>query len=827
MLKKTTLIKLLFSLELILLINITTKQINAQISTNDYFIYPLSTDVISNYNQGLEDMVVEQGYEATCAGADLTMQTDILGQLSQYTTTIGEVRLDGSLNYTPELSKARVPLFTNMFETGTEVKVNSSFEGFFGAQPTLDNLENALSYQEYSGVAYSRTSFEHQCKHKINLLRTAKKMCNMLSDPSTCVLNKEIGDTGYYYFSTDPNNPSLLDEFEYYLNSEDNIDCYDYAVIYDDGYNTITETKYNEIELAINTTPLNLPYIYRVAFLVIATDQSYPLAEPNDPSITKNFWFRKIQNNGTIDNANSDSIIVLPFKIPDIITNKPLSLIADNYQDAAQIAISSLSDYNLDRDIQEEREEKLSQINNVKNSGEKLNVDAYNTSDYTDNILNRILVDIINGTADSRCTSKDINDPIIKYEEAGHIYTPANLISHQNRIFNNNYLQESELINSYNNQSKTFNWTLKTNSPTYSQDTVPVRIYLVSPIGEELKHLENTIQFFVPFELKEKIEEINMTDNTPPVQGIPEYYPLAGSALNYNSSGDSVTGNSNGQNITLSSSQQLLNPTSNYYFHIPGAKLGFYIKLIQQTGHSIESNTIEALKDCRTEEMFLGKCGGITGDIEDEIDWDEEFPIGDYDPNEFNCPTSALINLFEKSGKAYNMPPGVIAGIAKIEGTHMWGLSDEQVIQYSQEGAQYPTHCSPNACGARGPMQFLNDRCSSYGWNTCPAGCALDVWANHKNSSQIDYPSRTTHICNIIDSIYAAAHKLNSQCRCNGVWNQQAVYNSSKAYYGSCESCATAKPGTGAYFACQRFNGRTYCEYVWQYHSYYENNCRK
>ncbi|MBI4137198.1 CHAP domain-containing protein [Candidatus Roizmanbacteria bacterium] len=188
--------------------------------------------------------------------------------------------------------------------------------------------------------------------------------------------------------------------------------------------------------------------------------------------------------------------------------------------------------------------------------------------------------------------------------------------------------------------------------------------------------------------------------------------------------------------------------------------------------------------------------------------------------------TGSLRTLIVQASGAFDVPWQVLEAILRIEGDHTFNLSPEEVVQYQQPGAQVPTNCGPNACSAAGPMQFTtgidsngSQSCSACGLTQCPK-----TWFSYDDSVlQIEDDGRTPNVCNLKDAIYAGSHMLKDRSGSadgDTEWSRVEVNKAAQAYYGSCTPCNVAKPGTGAYFACQRL-GKTYCDYVWDY--YQEN----
>lgn len=180
-----------------------------------------------------------------------------------------------------------------------------------------------------------------------------------------------------------------------------------------------------------------------------------------------------------------------------------------------------------------------------------------------------------------------------------------------------------------------------------------------------------------------------------------------------------------------------------------------------------------------------------------------------------NAPGSgALKELMINASQWAGIPPAVLAGVASIEGGHLFGYSDQQIQQFSAPGAQDPTNCASNGCGARGPMQFLNNGvatdCGQYTGQVMP-----DVWGAYRGAVNQAIPSeqRDPNVCNIKDSLYAAAWKIKGDSQTSAeqtcVWDEQTVNRVGLAYYGD---CTTVFP---------RLGNKTYCQYLWDYYKTY------
>jgi len=545
--------------------------------STDYYQYPLS---IPNYSGGLYNLVVENGYEAQCAASDTQITMQMLTNLYNITAS-GSSPFDVQLDN----SDATIPMYSNMNELADQMKFDSSFQGYFESQFSDNEEETDASYM---GAAYPNISLTTQCEIKMRNLKSAEYMCQLLKDPTTCALKQQIAGSDYYVYHENE-NLSLLRQYEKYR--EKLIGCNEYALAYpEDMDEAIGQQTFNDIKDAIFNTTLSLSNVYRTAYIVILPQRVQ----------TANYWFKASGNPNSPLNNTFDPII-FPIKIPDVATNKPLSLNELGYQDSSEVATGVLHNFAIRRDLPEERKEQLSNIQTIASSPVKQLIHCnspYCQPTYEKGIY-KILVDIINGYGET-CQSEDILDPKVKVELAGEIGTPAYLS--QTKEFINPYLSEYE----QGLQSRIFNWGLA-GAPSIRE--IPVNIYLVSPYGANLKMMENAMSFIMSIATQELAAENHSTDNMPPAQGIPEYYPIKNGILKYyDSYSQAVFDPSiNQKKITLSATVKYENKTSNFDFHVPGAKLGWLIKEVQKTGWSVDDDTLKYLQEIRTEEMFLGK----------------------------------------------------------------------------------------------------------------------------------------------------------------------------------------------------------------------------
>ncbi|MEX0617228.1 MAG: peptidoglycan DD-metalloendopeptidase family protein [Candidatus Woykebacteria bacterium] len=164
-----------------------------------------------------------------------------------------------------------------------------------------------------------------------------------------------------------------------------------------------------------------------------------------------------------------------------------------------------------------------------------------------------------------------------------------------------------------------------------------------------------------------------------------------------------------------------------------------------------------------------------------------------------------LENIILQAASWAKVPAGVLNGIGLSENLgDAMVLSEASVILYSNPDGEIPG-CAQSDAGARGPMQFLPSTFERY-------KTAINIATGQ---------SRTSNICNVADSVYAAAWKIKcdttprdhaEECSSGNFstydyndstqdWEQAEVYEAARHYLGACED-----------------RGVTYCENVYQFY---------
>lgn len=277
--------------------------------------------------------------------------------------------------------------------------------------------------------------------------------------------------------------------------------------------------------------------------------------------------------------------------------------------------------------------------------------------------------------------------------------------------------------------------------------------------------------------------------------------------------------------------------------HLNAFKLeGFEVKGWQESasGVSNEARIMETVAGDSvvvpfeyTQEVLLPEEVFKSGKEREEVPPADGIPSDPFPPLPDSPPAESLRDVFNLASQWAKVPGPVIEAVARIEGGHLFGYSNQQIQNYSQEGGKDPKNCTPNICSAAGPMQMTTGR-ENADCAKCPKACEYNpnAWSTYKNAvNEATGERRNVDICNIKDSIFAATKKMKIDSGTppgdNREWNKSIIKRVATRYYGECLCCPgggdpeLCNPGTGGTtFACQRL-GRSYCEFVWEY--YQEN----
>ena len=392
------------------------------------------------YEDLLNSMIKDQGYEAHCGGAQWVINKTLWGEIDKFFSNdtppqesfykgFDPTIFGGTDPYLVDLSKARIPLLRGM-EAKTETLKNSSFEGMFGANYQQIGSEYMLNA---AGVSQRLLSSYDQCLAKIQNTLSAIKICKeIVGEP--CSLNKTytfqiaVNEQGAsrsimsqqelkadeHIVDVNFDNQILMDWVAQARPNLKNEELYK-KVCADLTIDQFSASKQDQEEneapsisldqlaslrAAVARLPIDLDSLYRLAFLVLVPQQNKGKSAANDT-----FYF--LQANPQIDEEVHAPIIVA-FKIPDFGTNK--SLAAGNVDTleltkmAIQVKAQNTKDY---KDQESKRKEIYELAKGAPYLGSPIIKcpDSYPQCQRSDdNALRNVLIDMINGSAPN-CTN--------------------------------------------------------------------------------------------------------------------------------------------------------------------------------------------------------------------------------------------------------------------------------------------------------------------------------------------------------------------------------------------------------------------------------------
>ncbi len=526
--------------------------------------------------QLLESMVIDQGYEAACAGPALKLSPEEAGKLADYFThNQDNPRGEGDLwfvagdSFDIDLSEATIPMYRNGDQQSATSKTES-YEGFFG-----NPQGNSSGDPVYAGVVSNLLSSEQQCLLKKQNLAMIAELCNKMQEPEKCAMHTPISGSKYFIFSTPEQNglqPSLLNTIDQLV-----LTCQDLSTSWNEDLGVERET-FLELKTAIHNTPFDFGKLYRYAFLVISPQQEGDVDEvcqDNPDWRTDPFWFLhkkpEIDSDQGCDEFNNrpglHNPIVIAFKIPTFGTNKILSLplydsgeltanILDqlkknNMQEEGEDSAQSTASFVIREKVEEERHDRaeflskayykwniyLGGSNEEKAQELVVNCNGMNNcsgAHGSGTELVRVLTHIINAK-EQTCLppsysnsppnnyidviyDKDNPDPEAVFEWADTVGSSADYQPQENFFLEEHFNTNKS---SLNEGVETWKWGLLVDKEKAQQiknenDTnleQPVLAHIVAPLGTDLTYLETMLSsLFEPDQLERMIKNNELVD---------------------------------------------------------------------------------------------------------------------------------------------------------------------------------------------------------------------------------------------------------------------------------------------------------------------------
>jgi hypothetical protein len=774
-----------------------------------YYIYPidgLTDEALQAASSNLEEAakpiwqdMINQGYNVMCAAPKIAIQdntgpADLFEFLkAQYGEDFGQpVGSELFADYT----MARIPLYRDPSRQGDENKFRADLESFFGYQDL--SAKDGSTQLLYSGPAYALLSQEQQCQYKINLLKAMEAMCQKLpaDRQASCALYHETIPDSQANYTT----KALYDDLQ-----SSGLSCAD--LIKKEPPTGFDTARFARLRQGVNHTPLYLNKAYRLAFIVLSATYYNP--DPNFIKAAFNFL-----RSGTTKTPIND-VRVLAVKVPDFAMNRYVIETTDNsaniYQDPLQITRDALLPKEM---IEANREAAKVQRQTLLNAeeaevsinGENRRVIECNDGEAPCNKpLVKALVTMINKSGET-C---EVNSAEPKFETSEKIGDAAHLKSTPTEatLKTQDVGSTTTTPSSFSFMSEIHpNWS----DPNENKSAPRIYTYFIIPQGEgadELEFAQDTLAGIVY--TKEGLNNLNNDPN------IVRYFKLNGVDQTFQSQNPTVNVTTDNCHIEILDGVEVekcdnqvsfsakADPEKDQEPRILGAKLGLILRDMQKAVRATKLPPYRFIKRCKTtEELLLGQCGaetnqatrcalqcqGKTGaelstcmqqcsnpgtgpaicEISGGLIKDPSNParwIGGE-----MIKSQALKNLIAEAAKKYNTPVQVLMTTLWMENCRgaasICDLTDEEVIRYSQPGAEFPGNCVDGGgqdsqakyllseVRAKGPFQFYHSLCNDYnGSASCEPFEPLVHWGFYR-----EVPG--DNICNLRDATYAAARKL-------------------------------------------------------------------
>lgn len=670
-------------------------------------VHPLSTP-LGKYVAVARDDLANQGYEPHCAAepTQIGLQYNTRELIQRFIDLYPEgIVLNTRSAYGLNSQESEVSIFRDT--TGTRY-LTTSGEEYFGFKDVYN--EDVFNRELSTAAINSLLAEEQKCIQAVRILRDTQLMCERLQDPGKCApLGREVPGTDYTVSTL---LGDVAEAIPAYRAGGIRSGCHEI-------YGT-DDPVYDKVKRGIQNTPLNIDRSYRLAFFVASIENR---------AITEQFNFFSLKPEADPEHE----VLVVAFKIPDIITNKGggeesgHTFFTDSATHTRNVLVPAWFKTGIyDVESQERRNEIRGAAEGATNQslGDEIYcvIGSGNTpaelkalvgSPACKDVLGKALVDIINGKPPS-CDELD-SEPARKILEAANIMPPTS--QDGSRVFNPGYGFGTDILR-YLLQASTnqgpqraqnggnpFHTELRINSDwTFPTETAEARFYLVYPVGYELESVTNVLQH--TFFTEEQIETLAEKDTK-------DRFDTAGFKANL--IGGTVSHTFQEKDLSLCDSHE----ETRYYIDLPdgttmpvppyqvtiydcdrtfsiavkeagngtvkilGAHLGFWMRNIQQALNTYFGYAHAYVVSCETTEEFLtGTCrGGFANSPGDDETVSSTCPMGTGP-----CSVANLLPYFEA---AHQTHPNIIK-------------NPEVEAEKASRICQRESGSNPNA---------LNDRC--------------------------------------------------------------------------------------------------------------------
>jgi hypothetical protein len=602
-------------------------------------VHPLSSPGGRSVAVARQDMA-SQGYEAYCAAESTKIGLDynteeLIRRFVQINPT--GVSLPTVSSYAVSSENGQVSLFR---DTNDRRFLTSSIEEYFSFKDVYN--EDELNREVSTAPINSLLSQDQKCVQAVRLLTATELMCERLVDPGQCaLLTREIPGTNYTVGSI---YGDLREAIPGYREGRIAEEC---DLLYRNN-----DPRFDRIKQGIQNTPLNLERSYRLAFLVASIENRSPLERFNFFSLLSS------------PNPRNE-VLIVAFKIPDIITNKGGIIGTEGgghwgFTDAAthtrdvlvpRFFATSIFEPESQRRRTEIRDEAMAaslqaaddRIYCLQGDGDTdEQLAGLNGSPACKDVLGKAVVDLINGRPPS-CDELE-SEPAREILEAASILPPA--ADDPSRVFNPGYGLGEDVLNYIflnptnenqqraNNRSLPFVSNILVNQSWelgFPSEEANVDFFLVYPVGYELESITNVMKH--TFLAQGQVENLEEQDTKTRFDT---------SGFNINLSGGSVSHTFNETDLSQCDERiveinfrtlpdgttiPLIPPEYETQYDcertfsididergsgdvkILGAQLGYWLRNVQKTLNTFAGEAHAFISSCRTMEDFLvGRC---------------------------------------------------------------------------------------------------------------------------------------------------------------------------------------------------------------------------
>ncbi len=611
----------------------------------DYYLQPIAGLTPNSSTQLIREDLASQGYQAYCAtpryGINPSYGSEALIDKFLRQNSNG-VMLTVTSDFEMDIQNGKFPLFRDV--EGNRWLTSSIEEYWSYTDVVTPNYRQA---ETNSAPINSLLNQTQRCTQSVKTLRAIEEMCEKLRDPDKCPLyerdipGSEEKQNNAVVPGTAVSARELLasyDEYSANTTTEDTIESYCQRLMRTEA----PEPELEKLKKNLLIAPLNIDRAYRLGFLVAS------LRQRRDETNRVFNFLSKNERGGLKPGTPSHEVVIIAFKLPDILTNKGKvaaqsdesnqrkSETATGWNDPALLTRNVLLPQStidrLETEGIEQREEVKTKANDFALQTEDNSIyclafgdapDGATTSKTCLNPLGKAVVDIVNAH-ELNCgnfvgaseNSHDISDPAGLLIRNAPLFTDqyglnliANLFNGANPDQTHTQLGRADqgILNFVSNfRIERTPWGADRGSDS------TMDFYLVYPVGYDLETVEDTISgTFFTSEQKELLEKDEYFKKFFELQNVDRNFSATTASHSFEDQ-ENCPFDDTLRRAVCEIETFTVSVSSDTYdtIKVLGGRLGFWMRTIQRALNPLESDANQYFTGCRTtEEFLLGKCG--------------------------------------------------------------------------------------------------------------------------------------------------------------------------------------------------------------------------